>query len=270
MGGFEFEAASKNIELVFSCELKDIYCFFDPEKLRQILVNLLSNAFKFTPSGGKIELLLEIDRREQLVLIKVNDTGIGISKKHIQQIFNRFYQAGASLDYTKPGTGLGLSLCSELIKLHGGEIFVESTENEGSCFTIEFPFEECVLEPESELALQPILPETLKSEANEFLPEKESANKKWVLIVDDHPDIVRHISNILKQDYNILTAFNGKEALKLLKHRTRITSYNVCYTKLLRSLATVVGMIIYVFVVYKLALSASETDLQNNQLVMSA
>ncbi|GAF04536.1 hybrid sensor histidine kinase/response regulator transcription factor [Saccharicrinis fermentans] len=217
MGGFELEADSKQIALRFISTREEINCYFDHEKIRQILVNLLSNAFKFTHKGGHIVVSLEVDDEENKVVIKVADDGIGIPEAHIQNIFQRFYQAGQSLDLTKPGTGLGLSLCQKMVELHGGNIGVESREGEGCCFIVNFPYE--AYEEDKGVALNSSEYKMDQKQKQSALVEDENDNKKCVLVVDDHPDIVWHIKGILENQYMVFTAGNGLEALKLIKHR---------------------------------------------------
>ncbi|MBT3787543.1 MAG: HAMP domain-containing histidine kinase [Alphaproteobacteria bacterium] len=112
----------------------------DEQKIRQILLNLLSNALKFTPAGGVVELIVDVPEN-QTVMLAVRDTGVGIPKEDIEKVFQPFEQSMAHGLRGESGTGLGLSLSARLAELHGGYITVESTVNEGSLFTLILPKE---------------------------------------------------------------------------------------------------------------------------------
>ena len=126
----------------------------DPRKLKQILYNLLSNAMKFTPQGGKIELNARMAtnggvQSGSAVQFSVADTGIGIAPNNLKRIFEPFEQVEHSYSRFFQGTGLGLSLTRKLVSLHGGRIWVESEgESQGSCFHFTIPVEEEALQPD--------------------------------------------------------------------------------------------------------------------------
>jgi two-component system, sensor histidine kinase ChiS len=132
---FESLAAGKDIELVFESEFDHIPVSFDPDKMEKIFYNLVSNAFKFTPKNGIISVSLGIERNQH-VIIRVKDTGIGIPDDWIANIFDRFYQVDASSTREHEGTGIGLALTKELVELHNGKITASSKENVGSEFVI--------------------------------------------------------------------------------------------------------------------------------------
>ena len=111
--------------------------YFDPDKLEKIVYNLLSNAFKFTPQGGKISVRTAI--RGHRIYMKITDTGRGMTNEEASQIFNRFYRSQSSIKSEIEGLGIGLALTRELIILHGGEISVQSKPNQGSTFEFELP-----------------------------------------------------------------------------------------------------------------------------------
>jgi signal transduction histidine kinase len=115
----------------------------DKVKLEQIINNLLSNAAKFTPAGGEVSFTATFQiggTHKCCLVIQVQDNGSGISKIHLPHIFDRFYQADTSATRQHEGTGIGLALASELVKLHGGNISVDSIEGKGSTFTVNIPF----------------------------------------------------------------------------------------------------------------------------------
>lgn len=127
----------RQIELEFDTEFEDKRILCDMEHLERILLNLLANAVKFTPAGGKITVFLKAD--EQHVYINIQDTGIGIPRNKIDMIFERFKQVDKSFTRTHEGSGIGLSLVKSLVEMQKGNIEVLSEEGKGSLFTIIFP-----------------------------------------------------------------------------------------------------------------------------------
>ncbi len=136
----ESDARKKGIRMTFSAELKQKIIIADRRRLRQILINLLANAVKFTPDGGHVTLEVTDCDVKRVVCIDVCDTGIGISEADQERIFAPFVQVDSSLSRQYEGTGLGLALTRSLVKLHGGELTVHSTLGEGSRFTVELPW----------------------------------------------------------------------------------------------------------------------------------
>ncbi len=128
-----------------------VLVYLDLDLFEKVLYNLLSNAMKFTPPGGEIEVSVAQD--EEGVRLQVRDTGIGIDGDRLPQLFDRFYQAEGSVDRTYEGSGLGLALVKELVQLHGGQVQVESQVGQGSCFTVQLPTGSDHLPPDS-LALE--------------------------------------------------------------------------------------------------------------------
>lgn len=129
---------SKEIELIAKFppeEIVEIYC--DPDKIKQIITNLLTNAYKFTHKGGKIEI--ELINEENQIRVAIRDTGVGISKENLPKVFQKFLQVGRTAGPGIKGTGLGLTICKHLIELHSGKIWVESQLDKGSCFYFTLP-----------------------------------------------------------------------------------------------------------------------------------
>jgi signal transduction histidine kinase/ligand-binding sensor domain-containing protein/DNA-binding response OmpR family regulator len=160
---FESLALKKRITLRFQTTAEEIKLYHEPDKIEKIMHNLLSNAFKFTPEGGKISVQLSVAsdqlsvaskqlRHKQLftdhrslntgnwLLITVRDSGIGIPQEHLPHVFDRFYQVDSSTTHEHEGTGIGLALTKELVELHGGEISVTSEEGFGTTFVVRLPF----------------------------------------------------------------------------------------------------------------------------------
>ena len=111
----------------------------DPKRLKQILVNLLNNAVKFTPEKGSVKLNVRADAKEGLMRFSVTDTGIGIDPANIEKLFNPFVQLDSSLSRQYEGSGLGLTLVKQLVEMHGGSIEVQSEVGVGSCFAFVLP-----------------------------------------------------------------------------------------------------------------------------------
>lgn len=230
----------KGVELITLLQpCQSIY--LDLEKFDKVLYNLLSNAMKFTPSGGSITVTLE--QAGNHCLLRVIDTGIGIRPDQIPHLFERFRQAEGSANRSYEGSGLGLALVKELVELHGGQIAVESTYGEGSVFTIWLQTGVAHLPPnqiidvvaevqsnraaveladvevdlqDNPAALPPLTEgELLTLAATQPTAIADDLAGAKVLIVDDNPDVRSYVSSILReQGYQIWTARNGLEGLK--------------------------------------------------------
>jgi signal transduction histidine kinase/ligand-binding sensor domain-containing protein/DNA-binding response OmpR family regulator len=200
----------KNINLGFQSTIEELQTFFDQDKVEKIIFNLLSNAFKFTPENGQVRVML--DRVEQegrhYLEIKVKDTGIGIPPDKLERIFERFYQNDLPSTIVNQGSGIGLSITQEFVKVHGGSIEVESDAGKGSCFR--------VLLPVSPLSSQSV-------EEGRFLEDDEKLeeileggadHKPVVLLVEDNEDFRFYLKDNLKLNYHIIEAPNGKVGLE--------------------------------------------------------
>ncbi len=204
-------ALQKNLRYVFDSQIKALITEFDHDKLERILFNLLSNAFKFTPSGGHICILLSLNKNEsteekQMLEIKVIDTGIGITPDKQEKIFERFFQDDMPQSLLNQGSGIGLSITREFVKMHGGEISVESELNHGSCFTILLP-----VVTESNLSAEPTVINT-EPEVKKGKEDILRSNKKpVVLLIEDNDDLRFYLKDNLKHQFTIIEACNGKE-----------------------------------------------------------
>lgn len=132
-------AKENDIELSYSLPGKDLNSHVDQQRIMQVLTNLLANAIKFTPAGGKISVDLNEKYADDFMCISVQDTGCGIEPAHVDKIFNRLYQIKNDSNMHHRGLGLGLNICQELIALHNGSIWVESEMGEGSRFSFTVP-----------------------------------------------------------------------------------------------------------------------------------
>ncbi len=195
----------------------DIFIYCDTDKLRQILVNLIGNAAKFTEKG-KISISATVEKGElhDRVIIKVSDTGIGIPADAIEYIFKPFRQADGSLTREYGGTGLGLSICYNLVKLMSGKIEVEAEEGKGSTFTVTLLKDRrSKLRPKEEDWKKKIK-EALVHETGKELPAPGKEACK-ILIIDDDPIIIREMEIIFKEEnYYLTSALSGSEGLLLL------------------------------------------------------
>ncbi|AFH50885.1 Signal transduction histidine kinase [Ignavibacterium album JCM 16511] len=212
-------AHQKNIGLTFNSVYDEITITFDSDKLEKIINNLLSNAFKFTPQFGAINVDIKTEVNEKLynLNIIVSDTGVGIAEEHLPKIFERFYQIDDSENKTN-GFGIGLALVKELISIHQWDIKVESKLNEGTKFKIIIPltdeeynqiisYNENVLIEEDEL-------NTEQSERNEDEFPVYEKDKPAILFVDDSEDVRLYVSFLLKSLYNLFLCSNVKEAIE--------------------------------------------------------
>ncbi|QEK13339.1 HAMP domain-containing histidine kinase [Crassaminicella thermophila] len=135
---FQPQYLKKNLKIIMNV-LPGVEVFMDEDKIKQILFNLLSNAYKYSYEGGRVEIGL---KQEDVLTIYVKDEGIGISKENLPHIFERFYRAETSRSRETGGAGIGLTITKALVKAHGGNIQVESKEGEGTLFVIQFPKED--------------------------------------------------------------------------------------------------------------------------------
>ena len=226
VGSFRKYAEEKEIELKFNSLKKEIVTNFDEDKIAKIMNNLLSNAFKFTARGGKIvvniSLIFDSEDAENLgeqsekrmVEITVKDTGIGIEESNLEKIFNRFFQVDQ--ESVQTGTGIGLALTKELVKLHNGKIFVTSKPGKSSKFTVQLPFDDVRISstegtPESEMVGE--VPHSLPAE--EQSGDQIIAGQKIMLLVDDNADVRYFIKSHFSSSYHILEAKNGLEGWQI-------------------------------------------------------
>lgn len=211
---FKDLSEQKNIRFTFSTSLPSITMRFDTDKIFKIVSNLLSNAFKFTPEGGEISVTLHLqqDEKSSFLLIQVTDTGIGIDEDKCDLIFNRFYQVPSDSETSSvAGTGIGLHICREFVKLHDGTITVKSEPGKGSTFTVSLPL---VL---SEMEEVISAPEVIhNSEPEEELLPQERSDKPLLLVVDDNAKFREFMKLSLKDSYGVLMAGDGEEAWTMI------------------------------------------------------
>jgi len=221
VGSFDKFAEEKEIELKFNSLKKEIITNFDADKLGKIMNNLLSNAFKFTGKGGKIavnlSLVFDSDESDaggdstdkRMIEITVKDTGIGISESNLEKIFNRFFQIDDNSRQT--GTGIGLALTKELVKLHNGNISVQSKPGKGSKFTVHLPYEELSATEKTALNIENSEIQGGVVAVEEQQGEAIIPGRKIMLLVDDNPDVRYFIKSHFNTNYQVLEAENGQE-----------------------------------------------------------
>lgn len=215
---FQSLAEDRQIQLHFSTSTSKLNGYFDPDKLEKILYNLLSNAFKFTPPNGKIEVTVNqqsISSTQSLLQIRLQDTGKGISSEQLPHIFDRFYQADNSSIRQAEGSGIGLSLVKELLELQKGKIEVASKLEVGTTFYVELP-----LELSSNMPIEKLENTSLKRTFTNpiitrrtALPSKKQISKKRkdsILVVEDNADMQIYIHDILSPHYKVMSAENGE------------------------------------------------------------
>lgn len=220
----------KNINLTFYSDRDRINLMFDKDKVEKIFMNLLGNAFKFTPAGGRVDVSLEqVGEENPMLRIKIADTGIGIKDKDKPHIFERFYQVydnGES--HPHMGSGIGLSMVNDYVKLHDGTIRVTDNIDAGSVFIIDIPIRHVEQPSKSDIPVVNEISEMEKNELQEdtvfenFEKSKEhnSQLKPVALVVDDNPDMSEMLKFELEKDFDIITASDGNEALKVIENVT--------------------------------------------------
>jgi signal transduction histidine kinase/ligand-binding sensor domain-containing protein/DNA-binding response OmpR family regulator len=204
----------KNIRFSFVSTAEALETLFDQDKIEKILFNLLSNAFKFTPENGSVRVELELKKEQgsSLLVLKVSDTGIGIPADKQDKIFERFFQHAIPSSMVNQGSGIGLSITREFVKIHGGIITVESEEGKGSCFTILLPLQEILHQPVTEAREDHI--EIPVAVDHEIIEASMDNRKPVLLLVEDNEDFRFYLKDNLKSHYSIIEAVNGKEAFR--------------------------------------------------------
>lgn len=219
---FKSMAENKQIHFSVTSSSQPFYIYFDRDKLHRVLYNLLSNAFKFTASGGTITVNTAVITKNEIqyVCINVKDTGKGIASSALPHIFERYYQAeGGSKEASVTGSGIGLHLVKEYINLHHGLIEVDSVKEKGTEFRIYLP-----IRPDGENKER-----VIKSGEKTFTAREEASiqkednepnsslpnSRKTILIVEDNEDFRLFMHQQLSHEYHVLEASNGKEALTI-------------------------------------------------------
>ncbi|WNJ20070.1 two-component regulator propeller domain-containing protein [Pontibacter sp. G13] len=239
---FQFIANKKEIDFTIHKESEEMDAWFDPDILEKTMYNLLSNAFKFTPVGGKISVEIierkqETSRMKSLVApnwveIRIRDNGPGISPENREQVFERFFKASQPSKNNKSGSGIGLSYTRELVELHHGSIYLEDQPSGGACFVVKFPKDKKryksdeIAAGNQPIVAMPIAPVGLwdedepdREEITAVVTPQGESHLPVMLVIDDHQDIREFIRSSMEGSYQILEAEDGAAGLELaLEH----------------------------------------------------
>ena len=227
LDAFDFMAREKSIKVSFTNESKIREGWFDKEKLDIILFNILSNAFKFTPENGFVDIDLKSveagnDFAVNSIKITVSNSGKGIPKHLHEKVFDRFYQVSNDLVNANPGTGIGLSLVKNLVELHHGNITLESEPDKITTFTIYLPYEKQAYNDEeifdfkrdADRRTRELVDNIARKTKPQVIKNKNTELQK-ILIVEDNNELREFLSDYLSSAYHVLTANNGFEGLEI-------------------------------------------------------
>jgi signal transduction histidine kinase/DNA-binding response OmpR family regulator len=257
LASFHMVAVENQLELEFHCEEEEISLYFDAPKMEEVMYNLLINAIKFTPNGGKITVSVTVGKDQQdkekervdFVYISIRDTGPGISQEQLAHIFDRFYQAEGLKGRGHKGTGIGLALTKEIVLLHHGKIDVHSREGQGTEFVIQLPMGRDHLKPGEIVSTSEDAAGKGKCKEIEILhvtkgleEEEEEDNrdtgevepvgkvetdlhenemslqeKNVILVVEDESEVRQYIRTSIEASYAVVEAENGKEGIAKAK-----------------------------------------------------
>jgi signal transduction histidine kinase/ligand-binding sensor domain-containing protein/DNA-binding NarL/FixJ family response regulator/AraC-like DNA-binding protein len=204
-GSFAPLAEERNISLVFRTECRRCDLWFDTDKIEKVLFNLLSNAFTFTPDGKSIQALIE--EKEDRVVVKISDQGIGIPEDGRERIFNRFDNLVQKNVHAPASTGIGLSLVKELVELHHGRVSVESAVGRGSVFSFWLPKGKAHYSPDVEY---------VQDSPPEFREAPDGGEREplpLMLIVEDNSDLRAFIRQVFQDKFRIVEANDGNDGL---------------------------------------------------------
>ena len=239
---FRSAVEKAGMQLVIDCPPLSEPVFVDRDMWEKIVLNLVSNAFKYTLEG-EIHISLRADRGS--AVLSVRDTGTGIPEEELPNLFNRFHRIKEARSRTQEGTGIGLALVQELTKLHGGTVGVESVHGKGSTFTVTIPLGKAHLPPErigprrtmesTALGASPFLeealrwlPDVLPRDAEEFIaleddldisrhPLTDDKTRAKVVLADDNADMRDYVRRLLMSDYEVIAIADGREALEAVR-----------------------------------------------------
>ena len=220
---FAQQAKNKNILFHFDCDQERIMAWIDRGNFDKIIINILSNAFKFTPTGGEIRITLTTNEKE--ASISIFDNGEKIPEDKLERIFERFYQTPSSANDRNIGTGIGLDLTRSLVELHHGSIEARNNADGPGCeFTVTIPLGNEHLTPEEMVANEVEEEETTESIIEEEMQQEEEevatstdlpkvGKRQKIVVVEDDSEIRSYLTEALSEDYDITDCSNGKEGL---------------------------------------------------------
>jgi len=211
-------AEKKNIRFSFSSNFDNLEIYFDKDKIEKILFNLLSNAFKYTHDNGTVSINLAYNpsannEDDGTLAIEIKDSGIGIPVGMHEKIFERFFQTDVPESMVNQGTGIGLAITKEFVRLHKGIITVKSEPEQGTCFTVLLPAKK-IYDAPSRSVISPMAAE----DTEQMIPESQkSGKKKTIIVVEDNEDIRFYLKDNLKGLYKVEEATNGKDGWEKIK-----------------------------------------------------
>lgn len=216
-GSFTDIAEKKHVHFRFHAKQESLLTSFDHDKLERILFNLLSNAFKFTQSGGEVSVTVEeTGDWQKILIIKVADTGIGIPQEKQEKIFERFFQHDIPGSLVNQGSGIGLAITREFVKMHEGSITVQSEVEKGSCFTVMLPVKKVALQLDTEeVSKEEVIfaDDLIEENAEHTVAEtaRTEGKKPVLLLVEDNEDFRFYLKDNLKDQFTVHEAANGQE-----------------------------------------------------------
>jgi signal transduction histidine kinase/DNA-binding response OmpR family regulator len=219
---FDSIAEIKQIDLSFNCLTSPILMDYDPDKIQEIVSNLLSNALKFTPEKGSVVLSIEqvtIDGNDFFQLV-VEDTGTGINSNILPHVFDRYFTVESPSGPKTEGTGLGLSLTKEVVRLLNGKIHTESIVGKGSTFTVQLPITRETEEKDwqqvhsTDEKIEPTNKHESDYPGKSHDIQPSGKHPLLVLVVEDNHDVIEYLNSLFLESYHVETAENGKEGLK--------------------------------------------------------
>ncbi|MFS4493433.1 two-component regulator propeller domain-containing protein [Maribacter sp. 2308TA10-17] len=234
---FEELAKERHIDYKFETKYEHIDVWFDKIEMKKVVLNVLSNAFKFTPRGGNITITISEEKKEETAVkslnLQISDTGTGIREEDLEFIFDRYFQLGQQNEF-RSGTGVGLALAKDIIELHKGHIYVESKEGTGTVFTILLPFGNEHLEPheiitssnedDEDIMFNEFDPSAVKIGWTNNIVQIKDIEEKTVLLkqdlhtlllVEDNLEVRNFIKSLFTKDYNVLEAANGVQGIEV-------------------------------------------------------
>lgn len=216
---FKAFANDRRINIETFIRIDNPYFIYDAENLRKVLVNLLSNAMKFTPAGGIVKIYFsvvgQVENKSQLYIC-VSDTGEGVLMEDLEKIFGRFYQSSTNTQFSifgQSGTGIGLYLCKRIVEEHGGTIYATNQKRKGCSFRVLLPLQQ----DNDFFKKEDVGVDILNQESLPNIDEKHLAKQYTMLIVEDNIDMAVYLSSIFRSYYKLLAAENGQMALELLE-----------------------------------------------------
>jgi len=211
---FKSMAESNQLEITITTSISSAICNVDKEKFELVLINLLSNAIKFTPPHGSIHISVDTAPGNKNLSLCVRDTGIGIPMDQLERIFDMYYQVENDINKRVSGTGIGLTMVKELVKMHAGEIITESTVGKGSAFTITIPTISVNKISGNKIHQSVYKTKERKGIANAIKINPKKRNQQLILIVEDDDQMSDYINSHVKIRYMTKIANNGQQGFE--------------------------------------------------------